>query len=218
MNTLNELLRRNSGFLIPFVLLLAAGGALLLMLPKGDEVIYLNLMHNPTADFFFRYVTHLGDGLFALAAAAAMLWVRFRHSIQILLAWGISGLTVQLLKRTVFADMPRPAAYFADRMPLHYVEGITIHLTNSFPSGHATTAFALFLTFSIMLQGRSVWLSFGCFLAAFLAALSRVYLVQHFGADIYAGACIGSLTAIYVGYQMEQPKRWFNRPMWQKKL
>lgn len=218
MESLNELLRRNSGFLLPFMLVLLAAGIVLIYLPKGDEVIYVNRLHSPAADFFFQYATHLGDGMFAVAAAIAMLWVRFRHSVQILLAWGISGLTAQLLKRTLFADMPRPAAYFGDLVPLHYVEGVTIHTTNSFPSGHSTTAFALFLSLSIMMQGRSHWLSFGCFLLALIAAFSRVYLAQHFGIDAYAGACIGTLTAIYVGYQMEQPKRWFNRPFWQRKL
>ncbi|WP_448519856.1 phosphatase PAP2 family protein [Rhodoflexus sp.] len=218
MGSLNELLRRNNGFLIPFTLTLLVVGIILIKLPKGDEVIYVNRIHNPAADLFFAYITHLGDGLFAVFVAAFMLWVRFRHAIQVLLAWGISGLFTQLLKRTFFADMPRPAAYFGEWVPLHYVEGITIHTTNSFPSGHATTAFALFLTLSIILQGRSVWLSLLCFLLAFLAAFSRVYLVQHFGIDTYAGACIGTLTAIYVGVQMEQPKRWFNRSFWQRKL
>jgi membrane-associated phospholipid phosphatase len=218
MELLIELLRRNSGFLLPFMLMLLVAGSILIYLPKGDEVIYVNQLHSRVADFFFRYVTHLGDGMFAVAVAVALLWVRFRHSIQILLAWSISGLVVQLLKRTIFANMPRPAAYFADFMPLHYVEGVTIHTTNSFPSGHSTTAFAVFLSLSIILQGRSIWLSAGCFVAAFITAFSRVYLVQHFGTDVYVGACIGTLTAIYVGYQMEQPQRWFKHPFWLRKL
>ncbi|MCS7019523.1 MAG: phosphatase PAP2 family protein [Cytophagales bacterium] len=218
MKVLNELLRRNNGFLLPLGLILIGVGGVLLWIPKGDEVIYINRWHHPVADILFRYVTHLGDGWFAVVVAIALLWVRFRHSIQILLAWGISGLIVQLLKMTFFAGMPRPAAYFGEWVALHYVEGVAVHMTNSFPSGHAATAFAVFLSLSIMLQGRHVWGAFACFLLATAAAFSRVYLVQHFGADVWVGACIGTLTAIYVGYQMEQPARWFNRPFWQTKL
>lgn len=218
MEKLSELLRRNNGFLLPFVTLLLVSSVPLIMFPKGEEVIYVNQWHTPVADMFFRYCTHLGDGRFAVLLAAAMLWVRFRHALQILLAWGISGLAVQLLKNTVFAGLPRPAAYFGDAIPLHYVEGVTIHMSNSFPSGHSATAFAVFLSLSMMLQGRSIGLSFACFAAAVAVGFSRIYLVQHFGADVYAGACIGVLTAVYVGYQIEQPQRWFNRPFWQKNL
>lgn len=218
MDTLAHLLRCNRGFMIPFGLMMLISGIGLILLPKGQEVIYINQWHNPGADFFFRHVTHLGDGLFAIVLALAMLWVRFRHTLQLLLSWGISGLAVQLLKRTFFADQVRPAAYFKQSTPLHYVEGVTVHFNYSFPSGHSATAFAIFLSLSIALQGRSNWLSFICFALASLVAFSRIYLVQHFGEDVYAGAWIGTLTALYIGYQMEQPKRWFNQPFWQKKL
>jgi membrane-associated phospholipid phosphatase len=63
---------------------------------------------------------------------------------------------------------------------------------NSFPSGHATTAFAIAVTCSIFWPKYRVHL----FLFAAVVALSRLVLSAHYLSDVLAGACIGSLTAI----------------------
>jgi membrane-associated phospholipid phosphatase len=105
-----------------------------------------------------------------------------------------TGLFVQLMKRLFFEDMVRPAGYFQDLAQLHVVEGVVLLSSRSFPSGHATTAFALFLCLALLLKSRFMKLI--CFLLASLAAFSRVYLSQHFLIDVYAGSIIGCIGAL----------------------
>jgi membrane-associated phospholipid phosphatase len=65
---------------------------------------------------------------------------------------------------------------------------------HSFPSGHATTSFAMALIMAYMINSR-IW-SVILPLFALLAAYSRVYLAQHFPTDIFAGMCIGIVSAL----------------------
>jgi undecaprenyl-diphosphatase len=62
----------------------------------------------------------------------------------------------------------------------------------SFPSGHATTAFAAAVLLSLRYpRGAAVF--FGL---AVLVGLSRVVLGSHFPSDVVAGAALGSLVAL----------------------
>jgi membrane-associated phospholipid phosphatase len=96
---------------------------------------------------------------------------------------------VQILKRIVFADYPRPAGYFQDTVQLHLVEGVRLLYGHSFPSGHSASAFALFLTLSVLSRNRFIQVI--SFVLACAVAYSRVYLSQHFLSDILAGSLIG---------------------------
>ena len=63
---------------------------------------------------------------------------------------------------------------------------------NSFPSGHATTVFAIATTCSIFLPKYRIYF----FIFAAIVALSRLVLTAHYLSDVFAGACIGTATAI----------------------
>jgi undecaprenyl-diphosphatase len=68
------------------------------------------------------------------------------------------------------------------------------YIVNSFPSGHSTTAFSLFMALSF-LQPKFKWLFL---LFASLVALSRVALGVHYFSDILVGSLLGTLTSIYL--------------------
>ena len=42
---------------------LVSGLYFLISVPKGDFFLFVNVHHQPAFDLFFRYITHLGDGL-----------------------------------------------------------------------------------------------------------------------------------------------------------
>jgi len=102
-----------------------------------------------------------------------------------LIALSLSAIAVDLAKR--IGDRPRPL------LQLHHVNIVSEKLfTQSFPSGHASTAFAVAFAYSAFLPKLRVPL----LVLAFLAALSRVYIGVHFPLDTVYGALMGTAIAI----------------------
>ena len=126
------------------------------------------------------------------------LFFHFRKSATILLAFVISGIIVQSLKATIFADILRPTGYFEGKSALHLVDGVFQLYIQSFPSGHAASAFALF--FCLASFSNRKLLKFLLFIVASLTAFSRVYLSQHFLSDALAGSFIGVFIALLMIY------------------
>lgn len=85
-------------------------------------------------------------------------------------------------------DRPRPVLLFFDvRLP---AGPLFVH---SFPSGHATAAFAAAFVWAAFLP-KMRW---GFYALAALVALSRVYLGVHFPFDVLYGAFLGSIIGIW---------------------
>jgi membrane-associated phospholipid phosphatase len=130
---------------------------------------------------------------------ALLLFFNVRKALLILLAYALSGAVTQLLKYGFFDDVNRPFFYSSYRgLILKIVEGVDMHIHNSFPSGHSTAAFSLFICFCFVSKNQFV--KFGCFILALFVAFSRVYLSQHFFEDIYAGCIIAVIFASLVYY------------------
>ncbi len=100
-----------------------------------------------------------------------------RHSAKLALtADGASAVMTYGLKNLVNRDRP---------------EGPTERSNSSFPSGHATGAFALATVFSHQYPKLSIPL----YTAAAGVAVSRIYLGRHYPSDVLAGAAVGFGTA-----------------------
>jgi len=86
----------------------------------------------------------------------------------------------------LFVDRVRPfAAGISDLL-------IAPSLDPSFPSDHATAAFAIAVIFAVSnMPKRAVW--FG--LAAVTIAISRVYVGTHYASDVLGGALTGAFAA-----------------------
>jgi membrane-associated phospholipid phosphatase len=181
------------GFLWPLLVFAVGGGLGLLFLSKGDAVLWVNARHTAAMDVFFRYATWLGDGLFWFLALALLTAYRRRFGLLSLLAAGLSALCVQGLKNLL--DIERPSRYLVGH-DLHFVPGVDVHGFLSFPSGHTGAAFTGF--FLLALYSRKPAMGLVCFAGAAIAGFSRIYLVQHFFADVYAGALLG--TAVAFGF------------------
>jgi membrane-associated phospholipid phosphatase len=194
-----EILQKTRIFLILFVGYLLILGYLLATTAKGDFEIWLNSFHTDYFDTIFYWTTYIGDGFFAAVVLVfILLFVNMRISLittTILLA--VSAVT-QFLKLFVFPSSSRPIVFFKDVVELHFVNGLEIHSSNSFPSGHTTQAFCMFFLFSFFTKSRN-W-NYVFFFIALLVALSRVYLLQHFLKDVYVGAIIGTIGSILFLY------------------
>jgi len=119
---------------------------------------------------------------------------RRKHFIAVVAGVFISTLLAQILKRVVYPDELRPISFLSENFPVHIIDGVTMRKSHSFPSGHTTTAFAMALIMAYIINRKS-W-SVVLPLLALLAGYSRVYLAQHFPTDIFAGMCIGIVSAI----------------------
>lgn len=189
-----DLLKKNKWFLTPLIVLLCAILPIFFMESRTNIHIFLNHYNSDFADFLFKNITHFADGIAPLIAGVIVLLFSFRKSLIITSAGLFAGLVVQLLKKLVFPDILRPTNPFLNINDLHLVEGIDLHSTYSFPSGHSATIFALCFCLAIFADSK-IW-KIMLFCLAVLVAYSRVYLSQHFLIDIYAGAIIGVLSGI----------------------
>jgi membrane-associated phospholipid phosphatase len=184
-------LKNNAFFLLPYLISLLILAPVLLIFSKPEIHLWINQFNSPFSDWIFKHLTFLGDGLFIILPALVLLFFSLRHFTFLIVAYFSTGLFTQVLKRVFFEDVVRPSRYFQDLSSLHLVDGVKMLSGRSFPSGHATSAFALFLCLALISTNRYFKLT--CFFLAALVAFSRVYLSQHFLIDIYTGSIIGSL-------------------------
>ena len=189
--------RPANNFGIAFILatIIAIGtGILILTLGKNGAFQLINSNHNEIADQVFKYFTHYGDGLMWVPLGIYCFFYRRKYFIAVVAGVIISTILAQFLKRVVYPEELRPISYLSEIFPVHVVEGVTMRKVHSFPSGHTTTAFAMALIMAYIIN-RKTW-SVILPLLASLAGYSRVYLAQHFPTDIFAGMCIGVVSAI----------------------
>jgi|GEM_PF-3242448 membrane-associated phospholipid phosphatase len=163
-----------------------------LLASRADITYAINGLHSPLLDAVAKYLTHAGDGFFAVAVALLWLFKNKKEALYIFACYGISALITQFLKHQVFDDALRPIMAL-DASRLHFIDGVTVHRYLSFPSGHATTALALGTALCMCTPTRLHALI--CTIAL-LSALTRIYLLQHYITDVAAGASIGYATAL----------------------
>jgi membrane-associated phospholipid phosphatase len=205
----------NRAFLYPFLAIQLIAMSVLLLFEKAQIHLFINQFHSLFFDIFFKLVTHLGDGLLVILVGIIFLLIRLKYGLMVLTSYAATGIFVQLLKISVFSQIKRPLGFFEDQSLIHWVEGVTVHANQSFPSGHATSAFALF--FTLCLISKNNYLKFACFVLAALVAFSRVYLSQHFLIDIVVGSLIGFTGAFFFfNYFNALKSNRFSKPLFEK--
>lgn len=214
-----RLMYENAWFFGCFALFLIAGAILLSQIQTGDAIFYLNARRTAAADVFFKYFTRMGEGGLFLLTALIFLFVRYRTALWAPLL-GLMVMLIAFASKAIFAQ-PRPWRYFQDMQmsdQLQLIEGVRVYGGyTSFPSGHTMAAFALYTFVALILpQKRAVAVLL--FITALLVGVSRIYLVQHFFKDVYAGAIVGVLLAVLAHYLHQRfPQRaWAERSLRRK--
>jgi undecaprenyl-diphosphatase len=110
-------------------------------------------------------------------------WLAARVAVTILIAEMVSG----LLK--LWVDRDRPPLADPDPEPL-----VRLPPTGSFPSGHATVAFACATALALAVPRLALPL----YVLAALVAWSRVYVGVHYPLDVFAGAVLGVMLAFAI--------------------
>lgn len=191
---MKDFLKNNS--LLFGIYLITAGTALYFILNYEKLAInlYLNqYVGNTLLNNFFYFITYLGDGRTAGVLLLAALLYNVRLGLSSTFSFLTATIVATTLKYTFFDDVNRPFFIYQYEMskdlPVSYVEGVDLHILHSFPSGHATQAFAILMCLAFASR-KQYWKLIFLTLAV-LTSFSRVYLSQHWLADITAGSLIG---------------------------
>lgn len=195
-------IRENGWFIIPALLFFTAGLVLASRMPYGDEILLLNGLRREPFNAVFQFMTLLGEvHAYIFCGVAALFW-RFRYALLIALAGLVTLPTVYFIKETFAID--RPITFFRNRDLgdlVVTVPGVDLNVgQTSFPSGHTMAAFALCSILALILGRKYRRWGLPLALLAVSVGVSRVFLVQHFLADILAGAALG----VFVGWLVWQ--------------
>ena len=179
---------------------------LLCAYPKTDLHLLLNSYHTSLQDTFFKYYSMLAEGPIYVLGLLPLLWKKIKLTIFFAICELSGGSVLQILKHTISTDRPVSVFEHYHDMILPLVQGVDMHHSNSFPSGHASTffvfctCFAIFLAYRHKLKtnqtNRKAWMKISMvmlslFVLATLGAYSRIYLSQHFLLDVCVGSVIG---------------------------
>ena len=225
---MKDFLKQNAVFIGLSLMLIVALGLALLYIPKGELHLLLCDPHTPARDIFYRDYTKVAEWFPYVLCVLLLLFSCIGDGVLAASGLALSALTTQIFKHLINA--PRPLTWFAEHMPdlqLPIVEGVRMNHWFSFPSGHTTSFFALFFALSIIISKKtsistsnfSFALQIILFLLATLGGYSRIYLSQHFAADVLGGVVVGMLITIicYAVLHRYEGQKWYNYRVFTKK-
>ncbi len=207
-----SLKEKTSYFLITYLFFIIGVGYMIVNYTAKEGTILVNRTWTEFQDVFFTYVTHLGDGVTAVIVILLIFtFSTIRNGIIALSSFVFTAAITQVLKHTFFADAMRPFIQLWHEFKygdLHMVlPEELMKKGNSFPSGHTTSAFSLFLILTIFFKRPTLGILFA--IIAMLTSYSRVYLGQHFFEDIFLGSLIGTFGTLFI-YSVFEKKNYFS--------
>ena len=209
---MKALIVSNRWFFIPFFFLFAIGLSIEFINGSVAFTFWLNEQHTPYLDSFFRMATWLGEGLVIGLFILLLLFIRFSWALFLFVAIIINTAITQWLKH--FFNHDRPSlALEGENLP--FVDGVELYQHFSFPSGHTSAAFCLYLMLAMMSGYKRSGVLF--LFTAFLVGFSRIYILQHFLRDVLFGATIGVVVALIV-YLILGNWKVFERRVWKSSL
>jgi len=150
--------------------------------------------HSSYLDLFFLVITYTGIGQVQLGANLLVLVLPKSRAfaLPMLVVWLISGLVNTIIKHGIDRGRPSLLEWAVPQEP---------HRSNSFPSGHSVTSFAIAFLFIIYLwPTRLRWPSFGLLLWALLVGISRIYRGVHWPTDVLGAIGLGLASACFTAY------------------
>ncbi|MCU0328069.1 MAG: phosphatase PAP2 family protein [Chitinophagales bacterium] len=197
---------------IPFIIYLMLVqwlimGFLMLEYTQIEWIKYINSFQSDLWDVFFKLATRFGEiGVVILG----LLWVILQRKSLI---WPyvigyIACISLSSVLKQAFS-YPRPLSVIPSAH-LTFIEGYPQFFHNSFPSGHAMSAYFMvyFFTFFAFPKAKSIHLLF--FVLGLLTSLSRIYLLCHFPQDVYVSSLLAMFVIglVYVLYHGNSGRIW----------
>lgn len=206
--TEKNIFSENKAFLVPCFIFWLVGAVVLVMYDKVSIQIWASSFYSSRQNGVWMAVTDMGDTFFFLTVFFIGSLFSYRFSLYSSVT-GITMVVLTTMLKHLFAQ-PRPLTVLTEMNLLEnisIVPGYAMNCCNSFPSGHTATAFALFCTCALFLRSRI--LKFTAFALALSVGYSRIYLMQHFFEDVYAGSVLGVIIAVGTYCSLSEA-RWVN--------
>ncbi|MBA3673497.1 MAG: phosphatase PAP2 family protein [Chitinophagaceae bacterium] len=162
---------------------------------KNGFFLFLNTDLGFFTDNFFRFFSYLGDGLLWIPLLAYFFYKEGKKMFPFLIScFAITTLVTQICKYLIVPDELRPTAAITNEF-IHIVNGVIVHATASFPSGHTATAFVFYLIFCLVFKNN--WWQVVGLVYALIVGYSRIYLAQHFPFDVAGGIVVAIFSVIF---------------------
>ncbi len=163
----------------------------IVMVNKNVSLIQINALNHPILDVIMYHLTRLPEIAIIIFVLILSFFHEKRMFLSAVIALAICGITIIVCKHFIFNDFKRPFFWISQQetVVIHYVKGIKLHSNGSFPSGHTVSAFCSLSLVAFMTHSRLFKIFL--FILAVAMGYSRVYVLQHYLMDVYAGALIG---------------------------
>ncbi|WP_165958116.1 phosphatase PAP2 family protein [Segetibacter sp. 3557_3] len=169
---------------------------------RKEFFLLLNTDLGSAVDLFFQYFTFMGDGILWVLWLIWIFRTKRKQLLPLILAsFALTTIFTQVFKYFILPDELRPSKAFDDLSQVHFVQGVTVHATSSFPSGHTATAFTFVLLFALTVKRVDTLVL--AFIVAVLVGYSRVYLGQHFPLDL-GGGIIVAIFSVSLAYVVQK--------------
>lgn len=206
LNRLQINLKDNWIFFTIILLFLIFVGGFLTQHDRLEGHVLINGYHNSFGDLFLPYITHIGDGIIALVIILLLLIWRIEYGLLAICAFGFTAGITQFLKVVVYDDVERPFLalwrFFHGGNGHLILDEARMKVSNSFPSGHTTSAMSIFCALTLIFRKNGLGIVFVSL--AIIASMSRVYLSQHFMEDVFSGTLIGVTGTLLVVSKYEK--------------
>jgi len=147
--TVTSLIKENRIFFFCFLLFVLVSLVILIAFSKADGFYILNPYHSRLLDDFFIFYANAGDGLFCVAVGLLLFLIRKRFlGLMVLVSYAISGILAQVLKH--FIREARPAVFLTGKPYRYFIQNVTLHNYQAFPSTHTASAFAMEAVLSLL--------------------------------------------------------------------
>ncbi len=172
------------------------GAGLLLYSVDQDIKQWVRDHRSSSSEDIFKAITHLGDGVVLIGLMTALYVsgeVSDNNSLRMtallsLESWLTTGIIVRGLKSVVGRARP-----WTGESSHSFHSFSTKSRFASFPSGHASSAFAVATV--IADQSKKAYIDILAYSLATLVAISRVHIDKHWASDILVGSAIGYFVA-----------------------
>ncbi|MFW6140388.1 MAG: phosphatase PAP2 family protein [Acidobacteriota bacterium] len=185
---------------LPPVIFIVLAGFVVLTNSNKELFFLINQISTFTGDKLWVVLNFFSDGLVSFVILLPFIYRKPRLIWAVFIAAVLFAVFGQGIKH--LTRIPRPPQIFSQD-EFHLIGPDWGY--NSFPSGHAFTAFNLAGVFSLTI--RKNWIRFLLVGLASIAAVSRVVAGVHWPADILAGAAMGWIT-IWIGLEISKKTRW----------